>query len=717
MPLAAENFVQENWGTANPGGTTSIVIPLTGGNNPSGVGTTAGNTVIVFLTSPGSGITPPVGWTTDKEHTGVLYAYRGSNIAAGETSWTFTLAVASSVDQSFYVVELSGVDPVEPLEASALNTQPSIADGGTLSTGTTPLNAALNTLALSVFAADTAVAPTWSGYTNDFEEVQEVTTGSPTRRIAVARKFVTGTTGQFTTTATLDTSGASTTPHALIVVYRAADSPIVAPLAGMAGFEQGTHGGATAATGPNSLFGSNLAPVGTWGTTYLVQASSARTSGYGLRIVRSAATGAVRIGNFSSRTFTAGMNVRVVSGSGVATVASGVASNGINTFAPLRYDFSTNKFGVMYGGATSWQAGTTPLNTWVWVEWRHSPALGVTDWRLETGTDIYEDQTAATGTATTGTAMVSLQLGAGSGTSDTATIDYDDVVISPFYSAYPLGPHQVRILVPDTAATVTYSGTPGNFAIVASNATSTALAGSGGDITTTGVAGRLDEVPPTISSAADGVVQTATAASDYLQFPMSSPTVADDEVIDGVRMLAALISTTGAGSGNLAIRGWDGSAETALASVTAVTPSNPTATSTTAPYWLTAIWSMANGWTVTQLTAAALRIGFSGDATPDMGAHVLYLEYATKKAREEPLFGESNAELRVEADTNPFTYGIRALRAYTPANQSATLIYEVDGVEQSPVAVAAGSDPQVVVLDAPDMVTVNRITMIPDEPT
>lgn len=716
MPLAAEDFVQENWGTTSrPAGSTSVDVPLTGGNNPGGIGTTAGNTVLIVITSQ-VGLTTPSGFSADKSINGTLLAYSRSDIPAGETSWTFTYGSAgATIAFSWYVVELSNVDPAVPLEVSATGSDSTMANGDTLASGTTPQSAALDTVVFAAFEVQQAAGSetqSWSGYTNEFEELVDFAPDAAGAwQLAVARKFVTGATGQFSTTATLATSAATTSAHALIVAYRAVGSPITTPLTHFVGFEWGTHGGINSHGGITNMLGSLITNVsGTWGTNWLIQAASARNSNYGLRIVQSGAAAYVQIGNLNGMPGCAfGLDLRVVSATGTVVVAS------LGTYVYILYDSSASKFGVRVGssGTVSWQSGTTALNTFAWIAVRLKLTSSTrrAEWSIEEA-GVVTEQNPAELSGQTITTLANATLQAGASTAQTMTADYDNVCLSAYYAAWPLGPYEVRLLVPDTAATVTYSGTPGNFAIVASNATSTALAGSAGAITTTGVAGRLDEVPPTVSAAADGVVQTATAASDYLQFPMADPVVADDEVIDGVRMLAALISTTGAGAGNLDIRSWDGTTETVLGAVAALTPGAPTAFSATAPRWLTAMWPMANGWTEARLAAAALRVGFSGDATPDMGAEVLYLEYATRKAKTIPVFGGTDP-LRVEQQTNPNTGGIRALYAYTPAGQTATLTYEVNGTPTS-VSVPANSNPLVEVIDAPDLPTVNRIELIPD---
>ena len=68
--------------------------------------------------------------------------------------------------------------------------------------------------------------------------------------------------------------------------------------------------------------------------------------------------------------------------------------------------------------------------------------------------------------------------------------------------------------------------------------------------------------------------------------------------------------------------------------------------------------------------------------------------------------------MRVAQLSDPQSGGIRALHAYTPAGQTATLTYEVNGTPTT-VNVPAGSNPLIEVIDAPDMPTVNRIELIP----
>jgi hypothetical protein len=677
--------VHENSGTGSTTGTT-IVVSLAGADS-----TTAGNTMLFFLTSGAAVTTPLPTGAVAASIVGGIYTYRISEVAAGLTSWTFTIVNAgSTVGYAWHVREESGIDPVEPLEVSANTSFGGVANGGTRSTGTTALNAGLDTVEYAAFGATQAAGSTesWSGYSGDFEEVAAGASNvGGAIALAVARKVTSGTTGQFSSTATLATSQGTTTAGALILVFRAADSPIVAPLAMFAGFEQGTHGGITAnpgATGTDLMGLLIVLHGGTWGTNYLIQAGSARNSNYGLRIVQTGASAYVTLGRLSGRAFSFGLDARVVSATGTVVVAH------FQSKFQIVYDTSTTKFGVRAGttGTVSWQSGTTALNAWAWIDLRVkiSTSTWRVEWRIEES-GVMVDQAAAelTGQSTTATSNAPMHLGINA--VQTMTADYDNVCLSSYWVAYPLTPHQIRLLTVDPGGTPTVSGTSTNFSRFTANGTLAAINAATAALL-------VDEVPVTVSAAADGVCQTAVAASDYIEFPMAAPTLADDEIIVGVRMLAAMWDGTGTGTGTIGIRGWDGTTETILIDTSvSYDAGSPTAVSSTEPYWQTAMWPSPNGWTQAEVDALALRFGFSTDATPDMGVHVLYLEYATRKARTDTVIGEAGSVV-LESNVNPNTAGVRSLVTTTPSDQGTTLNWtDAGGPHTQPVA-AASTDTQ-----------------------
>jgi hypothetical protein len=151
VPLTADNVIQENTGTVTSA-STSCAVSL-------GAGTTAGNTVIVVLSAQ-VGVTQPAGFALDKFIGVVLYAFRKSEVAADETSWTFTTSGPST--WSWYVAEMSNIDPVEPLDASAASSEGlTLSNGSTLSTGTTPLNAASVSYDAGSPTAVSSTEPRW----------------------------------------------------------------------------------------------------------------------------------------------------------------------------------------------------------------------------------------------------------------------------------------------------------------------------------------------------------------------------------------------------------------------------------------------------------------------------------------------------------------------------------------------------------------------------
>jgi hypothetical protein len=700
VPLTADDFIQENSGTTTA--STSILVTL-----PSG--TTLDTTLIVVFYASQAVTAAPSGFTKDKQPAsgagGVLYVYRRSSGAAAETSWTWTLTAAG--DAAWYVAELTNIDPADPLESAAETGDASVSNGGTLSTQTTAQGAGLSTVAFAAFGAmraNSGVTVGFGSYTNEFEEIADLASPStPGTHLAVARKFVAGTTAQFESTATYSTTGAAASADAVMVAYRAADAGIAAPLNFFTGLEWGTHGGINQPTTVRGMLASSSGAFGTYGTHYLIQAGSARNGGYGLRLVSagSALQGTTGFGTpAASASFCTGFNVRVVSATGTVIVAYWTTST---NNLQLVYNASTTQFGLRWGagGTITYQTGTTALNTWVWMD-----VGGYTDsssrygkWRLETATNTYTDQPDCNTTAGSfGTPAPTLGEGAAS---QTSTMDFDDLVTCRYFAAYPLGPHTVRLLKVDPAGTPTVSGTSDNFKVMTANGTLAAW----NDILARNA---VDEVPPTVSALADGVVQSAVAASDYMQFPMETYTAGPTEIIAGVRMVACMWGGTGTGTGTLGIRGWDGTTETTLIDTSVSYDADSLTTmSATHPYWQTAMWQYGAGWTQAALNAAALRVGFSTDATPDMGVNALYLEVATREAipfaaarltsDEDPTV---DAALVTET-IHPYNSGVRT---YTISNDDPTRTvefnYSIADVPQTAIIVAPSDPPESVTVGA-----------------
>lgn len=664
-------------------GTTHVI------DHPDAGGTTAGSTLLLMMVArPTATITPPSSWSADQ----AAIAYRYSNTAGGETSWTFTSATTTVF--AYWFAEYEHLAPVDSLDASATAATATVSDGTVKSTNTTPLNAGSQVLAISVYSlnkAGTTDVNSWSSWTNGFTERCDIApaSGSTGPQVAVAAKVIDGV-GTFSTAATFATTvGTAQSNSAYLLLYRDVDASINAPLDYFTGYEWGTHGGMENVIG--GFYPDGVGPFGgstVWDTHYAIEAGAAYDSGFGMRVTANGVASVPRkpvmpsIGNKGCF----GFHAKPVSGSGTPVVAYIVAT-GQDIY--LRYDVTNEKFGLEWlGGSTVWQTGTTPLGTQPWID------IGVLanstthhlEWWIDTGTGDGSQTSPADLTGQSVGSSLQLFWGNAETAAPTYVIHFDNPVQSRLFAAHPLKPHRVVAAVPEgTGATV--SGTSTNFSRFTANGTLAAL-------TVDTVGTLLDDIPPTISASADGIVQTATAASDYVNLPMTPPTLAQDEIIAGVRFVAALWGGTGSGTGNLGWRGHDGLTETMFVDAAAVLydAGSGTAISSTHPPWNSAMWSGAsNGaWTPARLADAAVRMGFSTDATPDMGASAVYLEVAIRKAPTvRTLTIDEPVSVAVDIIVNPYHSGtVSYVITNNDAVQTATFKYSVSGTPQTPVTVA-----------------------------
>jgi hypothetical protein len=676
MALSTANLIQEN----------SFEDPVTATSRPVtlGSGTTAGNTIIVFIgtTDPSTTVLPPAGggWILDADHSfGGLQVYHLSDVGAGVTSWTFTTATAKTI--AWYVAEVSGLDP-DPVDAGSQGTF-SVSSGGTVTVANSVSTGGMSTIAFAaIITAETTSGHTYTyaGWTNSFSERAD--TGGPTAPGLAVAVNTSPNTVIWSTTATLTTTLAPAGPCTVMIAYREAGTPIVSPLYYLAGFEWGTHAGGGTLLGANNLWMRSALSVGTWGTNYLIQAGSARSGTYGLRIVQAGAAAYVGHGTpplFFASVMVIGMNVRVVSGSGVVVVAE--VTGTVATPLQIVYDVTATKFGVRCGttGTIQYQSGTTALSTWVWIDVRvqDGGTTWTADWRIETGASTYTTQTSASLGGQTANIVDAFRTG--SNTAQTVTADYDDVVLSQYSGTYPLGPHTVRILKVDPAGTPTISGTTANFNTFTANGTLAAW-------NATTARNAIDELPPTVSTSSDGVVQVTVAATEYMEFPMETYTLAATEVIAGAKVIATMWATSGGGTVTVEIRGWDGTSEASVVPLgSAFSAAGATAYATNAPTWRVGMWAITNGWTQAKLDAAAVRFGFSTNIAP--GAAAIYMEIAVGKTRTIHAFG-AVADVAVD----PNRLGVVSATVTAPAlgTGDTTLYYEEATVPTS-VNIPAGT--------------------------
>jgi hypothetical protein len=530
--LSSSSIIQTNTGAVSGanGDTLTVTLPA---------GTTAGTSLILFWQAQGPPLGLPAGWVQDlgplTSGTANLTAMRRSPLTEGESSWAFPGLVGGNI--AWWLAEVAGLDPDLPVDVSASNANAvALSNGSTMATGTTGPGAAFDTLVLAAWGTYVTVgtgAPgSWSGYTNGFTEEADFTFTSASTPVglAVASKLSGGTTGgPYSSTATYAAgTGTGGTGNAFVLAYAAQDSPVGNPVSWLCGFENGSHFGIGASP---AIGQQHIGITGTPGTDIIVETASARSapSLYGCRIVQAAAAKSVQIttagqlgGSNSIATAVLGWNFRVVSATGTVILAE-VLSVGATVLTQVVYNASTSKVGVRYtaAGSITYQSGTTPLNTWAWIDLRiksgtTSAGVNLMAWRLEESGVVVDQPSPGPGPNQNVPVTV---VRWGSATAQTVTQAVDDLVYSFYATAFPLRPHVIQGLTPDPAGTPTVNGTPGNFALVTNNATGAALTAG----TLTAARDAIDEgPPPTISTASDGVVQTTTATTDYIQFPMGS---------------------------------------------------------------------------------------------------------------------------------------------------------------------------------------------------
>jgi hypothetical protein len=381
------------------------------------------------------------------------------------------------------------------------------------------------------------------------------------------------------------------------------------------GFEHGTTAGMATGNAGNRLADFISTPA--------ITTTAPRTGTYALNLT---GTGAARVVELDANSF--GTTRHHVGG--VALKFSGaLPSNDLDviTFQTvgssngfIRFRNSDDKLTAVIGGGTVQDGPVVVADRWYWIDWHYDSSANphVLKWQ------IYD---ATAGTVTTVTDTTFAQAAAdheffdlGRITSQAGTVHYDDFVLSSTAADYPLGPHKVVGLSVDPAGTVTLSGTTANFQT---------FTGNGGTKTAwnaTTARNNIDEIPPTISSSADGFIQITNAASDYVQIPMTSYTLQPGETISGVRMVApGFADTTTAAT--IGFRSWNGSTERTLFAVGDPNFDN----STSAPAWVCKMLTLADVDTQSELDALEFRVGFSGDAAPDIGIHAIYAEVAVKQ--------------------------------------------------------------------------------------
>jgi hypothetical protein len=678
---------------------TSGQATLTGGSDPGWAGTQEGSVLLLAYTVGGGSLATPAGFVRATPTPGGT-APNGlywKVAAAGETSWTVTSSIGGP--GSWYVEEWEAgtLDPDFPVDVV-----PTTIESGTSGTATSDPTPQSTTYDGAVYVLHAAYAsasttpPGLSGHTGGQVEVANVPSVGATKaaRLSVSRQF-TRQLGVFQSAVTVSPSSAW---GVSIVVLTAAGARRQVTLKGFRDHCQRTFAGATAgqsgatlasgAVNPEFVDHALLGPA-----VKFAMANDVRSLSW---------TGSASLGAPAANERALVWSLPVVFDT-LPTTDLDVTSGGLSgsTLVKVRYRAASGRLTLQIGSDTEVEADVVvQANTRYDLDVRaFGPGTAWTvDWRVNGAT-----QPRATGTGSAALIASTLRVGA---TVDaaTGTLVCGPIVWSFQGGHYPLGRWRFAVLLPDQAVTPTVQGTVGSFALITANATGATLTSG----TLTQARDAIRELPPTVGATQDGVCQRSTAAADYLEFPLEGYTPAADELVrNGNVYLLGWGAGTAPVAASLGVRGWDGSSETALLG----TPAAPTTAhgfgnSITDPSWYVARWNPAGGWTAAKIAAAAIRLGWSDDATPDVGVLLAMLVLAMQETEAQQVFGNL-----VTASVAPDSEGIQVLHIDTTGTPGGVLYYTIGGSEtRAPPTGTFGPDEQhTEAINALDFPTIQQI--------
>lgn len=694
MSISLDNIVQYATGTVNA---DPVTVTLPGA-------TTDGNTVIICVSTQGSGGPISTGFTRD--HGSAVsavktYILRKSVVPAGETSYSVVLGGAQPT--IWFAFEISGINPLVPKEVGV-----SLPQSGTgvtsQTTGTTPASTAYQGLAIACWGGQNtanSTIPAWSNPTNSVAEygTNSRTDGATAMAASVGFREISDL-GTFESTQDVTPA---VNASAVLVMYVADDSKRVPNLDLCFGAEYGTTAGHTTGNAgnppldfaTNATYSSTTPRTGTY-SLQLTGAGSAANAGWN-------STGALGLytvptGMFDRQYYTLRFSFRFVGGLpsadvGLAFLDTGAEGSGSG--GQIFYRNASQKLGARVRetntdggtpGTEQLSATTIAADTWYDVDMLFDGANAARQqthalyWQL----DAVEQAAAtlATINASTTTAITSARLGWT--TSSTGTLGIDDVAGSKHPGHYPLGDIKIYPLKVDPAATPTVTSG-------AAFSTFTANGTINSTFSVTTARDAIDDIPPTIGASADGFVQDAIGTTDYVEFPMQTRDVYTNlEAIRAVRWYFPgwAVDATAA---TIGFRAYDGTAETTL--FVAADPNFDA--STTTPAWVCKMMraqasSVPYVWTQAKLDALCARVGFSGDATPDIGVHAVLAELAVRVGYEQQVVEQEGMFCYSVLD--PDTGNVIAIRLVAPEDTSATGDYTINSSPVQRNAVVSEED-------------------------
>jgi len=725
--LNTDNIIQSNTGSFE-GTSGSATLP---------VGTEVGSTVLIVVGMAGNGSTTYSATVSglDEAAASVIGALRAypyvfieQSSAGAETSWTITVT-GGSQQVCWAVLEMSNVDVSEEFIVGVPVKGPYLQAGVTpfeqtviasLSSSSTSPSDSYDALALNLFLAtsvDTTV-PVISGYTNGFFEIATVNRANATRALTMSIVAKPSQSlGAFEVTASVSPSSylVSTT-----LVLTSASGRHAPNIEACSGFEVGTATGLTTASGitadgPPPFDGSVGSPA--------IVTTNPRTGSYCLELSAAAAAECV---TWTAPSSGAQGNLNKGWGSGPAietkrlhflfpTSLPGadveIASAEVTSLAngvTVWYRSASQKIGVVVGtGSEVLSDAVVAADLWIGLDFCYDPrtTTHTFDWQVDYDSQDVTGpvtQSQATGSGMTAGRVTTDRLGWT--VSRTATVRYDDVVVCRIRKAYPIGDVNVRPLRVDPAGTLTISGTSTNFQTFTANGTGAAWNSAVGR-------SNISDIPPVVGASSNGIMQVATAGSDYIEIPMDTWTAAPDHVLRAARWYWAPWAATG----TAATLRFDILDDTLVLTVDSLADHNQ---DNAALFWLGRMHRTGSASAFYVLSQAKVdafrcRFGFSNDAAPDVGMHAVLVELVTQPAIVYGVLSVEGNAFTVYVRQDPFSAAVASYLVTTPeGSRGATFYATVDGTPTEQYVAPNTTYEQVI--GAVDVSQVTSIGLAPD---
>lgn len=699
MPLSIDNLVQP---------------PKTGSFNGSSgaatldTATTAGSTVLIVAAYGANGtssyeLSVPAGFVQIAGLPGVVTGRKAvpavfvkRNVSAGETSWTLTMAgTAGQVVWAAY--ELVGIG-LDLLNAWYVNV-PLFAtpyDGATpasISTTGTGTSSCFDVLAFAVHAARSATTTpvTWSGHTNGFTELSEVSRDDGTNALSMVVSYLPSLAlGTFECTADLSAGAPATAT--CFVLY--ADAAKHAPdLALIFGAELGAMTNIT----NGSIAQSSAAVDGMAGAPEILSSPSPRSGNYFWRCSSSAAienftwTAAGTLGQCDPTTgypllapfhfrFPTSLPTTDVP---IASIEAGSLANGVVFW----YRTATQKIGVKIGTGTEQVSdAVVTAGHWIGIDPRYDPraTTHLLDWYLDYDSTPGDSTgwVAQAQASTTGmTAADITTLRTGWHDARTATVDYDDLAVSKMWGAFPLGTLGVYPVTVDPVGTPTIerlggTGDAGNFRTFSGGGSSLAAWDP------TVARGAVAEIPPALGGTGIAQITFTTSQLDYAKIPMSTRTAAPSEVLRAMRWYAACGAASGTAA-SFGVYSYDGEQQFALFSTSDHGQDGTTLLWMCKMHRDPSLDGIVKFYQLTQarMNGMALGFGYAQDAAPDLYLYGVLGEVAAAPA-DVFTYTEAPGGFRVYVRQDPNSAAIVSFLVTTPpGTRGATLYWTKNGVD------------------------------------